>query len=87
VIQNDKAGEAIEKYAQAFEQKVADYEQLRVSGAHRFHRPPGVLNPADLAPEPTWSPTEMGEQVFLQFRDVGTDLDDVWSSGPADQQE
>ena len=35
----------------------------------------------------TWSPTELGEQVFLRFRDAGADLDDVWSSGPAGQQE
>jgi hypothetical protein len=87
VVQNDKAGEAIEKYAQALEKKIADYEQQRIAGTHRFSRPPEVHNPAGLAPEPTWSPTELGEQVFLRFRDAGTDLDDVWSSGPADQQE
>ncbi len=87
VVQNDKTGEAIEKYAQAFEKQVADYERLRVAGTHRHSRPPSVLNPAKLAPEPTWSPTELGEQVFLRFRDAGTDLDDVWSSGPAEQQE
>jgi hypothetical protein len=84
-VQNDKTGEAIEKYAQELEKQVADYEQLRLTGAHRLHRPPSVLNPAGLAPEPTWSPTELGEQVFLRFRDAGTDLDDVWSSGPPDQ--
>ena len=33
-----------------------------------------------------WEPTELGEQVFLRFRDAGTDLPDVWSSGPAGQQ-
>jgi hypothetical protein len=86
VVQNPKTGEAIENYAQALEQQVADYEQLRLSGAHRMHHPPSVLNPAALAPEPTWSPTELGEQVFLRFRDAGTDLEDVWTSGPADQQ-
>lgn len=42
---------------------------------------------SDLKQEPTWSPTELGEQVFLRFHDAGTDLDDVWSSGLADQQE
>jgi phage baseplate assembly protein gpV len=36
--------------------------------------------------ERTWSPTELGEQVFLRFRDAGTELPDVWSSGPAGQQ-
>jgi hypothetical protein len=87
VVQNDKTGEAIENYGQALEKKIADYEQQRITGAHRRHRPPSVLNPAKLAPEPTWSPTELGEQVFLRFRDAGTALDDVWSSGPASQQE
>jgi hypothetical protein len=86
VVQNAKTGEAIEKYAQAYEKQVADYERMRVAGTHRYRRTPSVLNPAKLAPDPTWSPTELGEQVFLRFRDAGTDLDDVWSSGPADQQ-
>jgi hypothetical protein len=80
VVQNAKTGEAIENYAQALEKKIADYEQQRVTGTHRLHRPPSVLNPAKLAPEPTWS----GEQVFLRFRDAGTDLDDMWSAGPAE---
>jgi hypothetical protein len=87
VVQNDNAGGAIEKYAQAFENEVADYEQLRITGAHRFHHTPSVLNPARLAPEPTWSPTELGEQVFLRFRDAGAELDDVWTAGPADWRE
>ena len=87
VVHNAKTGEAIENYAKALEEKIAGYEQQRVTGTHRLHRPPGVLNPAALAPEPTWSPTELGEQLFLRFRDAGTALDDVWSSGPADQQE
>lgn len=87
VIQNDKTGEAIEKYAQALEKEIADYEQLRTSGAHVTRQTPNVLNPAELAPVPTWSPTELGEQVFLRFRDVGTNLDDVWSARPADQPE
>ena len=87
VVQNDKTGEAIENYGQALEKRIADYEQQRITGTHRLHRPPSVLNPAKLAPEPTWSPTELGEQVYLRFGDVGTKLEDVWSSGPADQQE
>jgi hypothetical protein len=86
VFQDAKTGEAIEEYAQALEKQIAEYEQQRATGNHRFRRTPGVLNPAKLAPEPTWSPTELGEQVFLRFRDAGTKLEDVWSSGPADQQ-
>ena len=87
VVQNDKTGEAIEKYAKAFEKKIADYERLRLNGSHRYSRTPSILDPAKLAPEPTWSPTELGEQVFLRFRDAGTRLNDVWSSGPAEQQQ
>jgi hypothetical protein len=86
VVQNDMTGEAIENYGQALEKKIADYEQQRIAGTHRLRRPPNVINPAKLAPGPTWSPTELGEQVYLRFRDAGTKLKDVWSSGPADQQ-
>ena len=86
VVQNDKTGEAIEEYSQALEKQIAEYERQRTAGTHRFRRTPGVSSPAKLAPEPTWSPTELGEQVFLQFLDAGTKLEDVWSSGSADQQ-
>ena len=74
--------ESIEEYAQALQKQVAEYEGQRATGAHRFRRPPGNPNPAKPAPEPTWSPTELGEQVFLRFRDAGTKLEDVWTSGP-----
>jgi hypothetical protein len=87
VIQNDKTGEAIEKYAQAIEKDVANYEQLRPSGAHVTRRTPNVLNPAGVAPERTWSPTELGEQVYLRFLDAGTNVPDEWAAGPADQQD
>jgi hypothetical protein len=87
VVQNDKTGEAIEKYAQAFEKKLGDqYRREGRAGAFRPSSVPRVSNQAGLAPEPTWSPTELGEQVFLRFRDAGTELEDVWTSGPADQQ-
>jgi hypothetical protein len=81
-VQNDKTGEAIGEYAQAQQKQVAEYEGHRATGAHRLRRPPGNPNPAKPAPEPTWSPTELGEQVFLRFRDAGTKLEDVWTSGP-----
>jgi hypothetical protein len=87
VVQNDKTGEAIEKYARAFGEKLAEqYRRQGRAGAFRPSNVPRVINPAELAPEPTWSPTELGEQVFLRFRDAGTELEDVWTSGPADQQ-
>lgn len=88
VVLNDKTGEAIEKYAQAFEKKLGDqYRREGRAGAFRPSSVPRVANPAKLAPEPTWSPSELGEQVFLRFRDAGAELPDMWASGPADQQE
>ncbi|MGO8892198.1 MAG: hypothetical protein ACLP8X_00245 [Streptosporangiaceae bacterium] len=84
VVQNDNAGEAIEEYAKAYERKFS--EAIGHGVDRRVTRVPKVLNPARLVPEPTWSPTELGEQVFLRFRDAGTQLDDVWTSGPAEQQ-
>ena len=87
VVQNDKTGEAIERYAQEFEKKLGDqYRREGRAGAFRPSSVPRVNNPAKLAPEPTWSPTELGEQVFLRFHEAGTKLEDVWTSGPADQQ-
>ncbi len=88
IVQNDNAGEAIEKYARAFEDKLAEqYAREGRAGAFRPSSVPRVLNPARLVPEPTWSPTELGEQVFLRFREAGTELPDAWSSGPVDQQQ
>jgi hypothetical protein len=40
-----------------------------------------------LAPEPTWSPTELGETVYLRFLDAGAEVEDVWTTGPTDRQE
>jgi hypothetical protein len=87
VVQNDKTGEAIERYARAFEKKLGDqYRQDGRAGAFRPRGVPRVNGAGDLAPEPTWSPTELGEQVFLRFCDAGMELPDAWKSGPADRQ-
>jgi hypothetical protein len=88
VVQNDKTGEAIENYAEALERKLG--EQFAREGRGGSFRPssvPRVHNAGALAPEPTWSPTELGEQVFLRFRDSGAAPDEGWSEGPADQRE
>jgi hypothetical protein len=88
VIQNDKTGEAIEKYAEALEDQLGrQYAREGRAGAFRPSSVPRVQNPAGLAPEPTWSPTELGERVYLRFRDAGTELPDAWKSGPTGQQE
>ncbi len=66
VVQKDKTREAIEKYAGEFEKKLGEqYAREGRAGAFRPSSVPTVLNPAGPAPEPTWSPTELGEQVFL----------------------
>jgi hypothetical protein len=83
VVQNDNTREAIERYSEEFRRKFG--EQIARegrAGATRLSGPPRMPNLSRLVPEPTWSPTELGEQVFIRFRDAGTDLDDVWSSGP-----
>ena len=65
VAQNDKTGEAIEKYAKAFEDKLGkQYAQEGRAGAFRPSSVPRVSNPASLAPEPTWSPTELASRRF-----------------------
>jgi hypothetical protein len=85
VVQYDKTGKAIEKLAQAFEKQLGDqYRREGRAGAFRPSSVPRVNNPAALAPEPTWSPTELGEQAYLRFRDARTNLPDAWSSGPAE---
>jgi len=35
-----------------------------------------------VAQEPTWSPTELGEQVYHRFQEAGAGVEDVWTSGP-----
>jgi hypothetical protein len=86
VVQNDNAIEAIENYAKEFESQLGrQYNQQTRAGAFRTSGVPHVNNVERLVPPLTWSPTELGEQVFLRFLDAGTKLDDVWTSGPADQ--
>jgi len=88
VVQNDNTGDAIERYSKEFEKKLGEqYRQQTRDGAFRPRGVPQLVNPGRLVPKPTWSPTELGEQVFLRFRVAGTELPDVWASGPAEQQE
>jgi hypothetical protein len=85
VVQNDNAAEAIENYGKEFEKLLArQVGQQTRAGASRLSGAPHVGNVERLVPALTWSPTELGEQVFLRFLDAGTDIDDAWSSGPAD---
>lgn len=88
VVQNDKTGDALKRLSDEWKRATAEqYAREGRAGGFRPSGPPRVSSPELLAPEPTWSPTELGEQVYLRFRDAGTELDDDWSSGPAVQQE
>jgi hypothetical protein len=88
IVQNDKTGEALKKYASKYEEALGQqYRRDGRSGEFRPKSVPRVSSPERLAPEPTWSPTELGEQVYLRFRDAGTKFEDMWSCGPSDQQE
>jgi len=88
VVQNDNTSEAIERHQSELEKAIGkQYARDGRAGAFRPSGVPRVNRAGDLAPEPNWSPTELGEQVYLRFRDAGTELPDAWTSGQADQQE
>jgi len=79
IVQNDNTGEAVRWYSEESEEQPGDrYARYSTSSVPDRKR---------TAPESTWSPTELGEQVFLRFRDAGTELEDVWTSGPANRQD
>ena len=81
-VQNANTDETVERLQRAVESAFSQmYEYVRAGGGYST-RGAARLNTHDVAQEPTWSPTELGEQVFLRFRDAGTDLDDVWTAGP-----
>ena len=66
VVQNDNAAEAIENYTREFEKQLArQIGQQTRAGASRLSGAPHVNNVERLVPPLTWSPTELGEQVFL----------------------
>jgi hypothetical protein len=88
VVQSQNIDETIERLQEKLESAFRElYEHSRAGGGYSPTGAPRLSAARDLTQEPTWSPTELGEQVFLRFHDAGTDLDDVWSSGPTDQQE
>jgi hypothetical protein len=84
-VQNDNTGEAIDRYQRELESAIGrQHARDRRTGASRASGVPRVTGTRSLAPDPTWSPTELGEKVFIRFRDAGTELPTVWTSGPAD---
>ena len=93
IVQNNYTDVELDRYQnERFFKELADAAGVLLapdqrSGLYRFKGQPKVGWPEGKAPLPRWSPTELGEQVFLRFRDAGTELPDVWATGPADQQE
>jgi hypothetical protein len=81
-VQNDNTPQAIERYQQQLEE--ADARQH--PGLTFGPAVPRVTDAGRMVPEPTWSPTELGEQVYLRFRDAGTNLPDVWTTGNTGQE-
>lgn len=82
VVQNANTDETVERLQRAVESAFSQmYEYVRAGGGFTTRGAPR-LNTHDVAQEHTWSPTELGEQVFLRFRNAGADLNDVWTSGP-----
>jgi hypothetical protein len=80
--QNANTNETVERLQREVESGFSQmYEHVRAGGGYS-HRGAPRLNAHDVAQEPTWSPTEFGEQVYLRFRDAGAKLEDVWTSGP-----
>ena len=93
VVQNNNVDEVTERYQNKRyldELERAAGTQLTPevrAGIYTFSGGSAVNWPEGKAPLPRWSPTELGEQVFLRFRDAGTELPNVWTSGPVAKEE
>jgi len=81
-VQNANTDETVERLQRAVETAFSQmYEHVRAGGGYSAQGAPR-LNTHDVAQEPSWSPTELGEQVFLRFKAAGAELEDVWTAGP-----
>jgi hypothetical protein len=95
IVQKEYTNVEVDRYQNGrFWEELEDAAGVRIAPEQRsghyhylYEGRPKVTWPEGEAPLPRWSPTELGEQVFLRFRDAGTDPPDVWTSGPADQQQ
>lgn len=85
-VQNDNVTEAIQKYSQKLEQETA----RRIPRPNRSNAglsPVPRVSPTavkNMTPAPSWSPTELGEQVLSRFREAGAEVPDGWIASPAD---
>jgi hypothetical protein len=95
IVQNEYTNVEVDRYQNGrFWEELEDAAGVRIAPKQRsghyhylYEGRPRVTWPEGEAPLPRWSPTELGEQVFLRFRDAGTQLEDAWSAGPANPQE
>lgn len=88
VVQNQNISETIEQLQTKLESALAElYVHSRDGGGYRPTGAPRLSAARDVTQEPTWSPTELGEQVYLKFLKAGTNVPDRWAAGPAEQQE
>jgi len=84
IVQNAYTDEKTERFQiEQFFQELEKVTGRRFTPEERSGRYGTVSWPEGKAPLPRWSRTQLGEQVFLRFRDAGTELTDVWKSGPA----
>jgi hypothetical protein len=88
VVQNQNTDETIERLQTKLESAFMElYAHSRDGGGYRPAGAPRLGAAGDVTQEPTWSPTELGETVFLRFLKAGANVPDGWAEGPADQQE
>lgn len=86
-VQNQNTDETIERLQRKLESAFMElYEHSRDGGGYRPAGAPRLSTGRDVTQEPTWSPTELGEQVYLRFLDAGTNVPDEWTAGPAEEQ-
>jgi hypothetical protein len=79
-MQNDNTAEAVQKFAKELEHETARrLPQPNRNNAGRSSVP--SVHPANIksmTPAPSWSPTELGEQVLDRFREAGAEVPDGW---------
>jgi hypothetical protein len=75
----DNSDREIEQLKEAVENEATRRDQEQRSGRRQRRS----MTAFKVEPVPgTWEPTELGEQVWLRFRDAGAKVPDVWASSP-----
>lgn len=72
---DDDSGETLERLRQQFR---SDAERAKILG---YELPPERIEPgSQVTEDPKPLPTELGEQVWIRFRDAGANVPDAWTS-------